>query len=88
MSCPQGGEKLVIDCKADLLELFDEPCRGVRKKIKISYVARCMHVPTFIPSTAQNTRTPRVVSHIIATPLFSSPCFFHDPPHYSRRMLL
>lgn len=37
----QGGEKLVIDCKTDLLKLFDEPCRGVRKTIKISYVARC-----------------------------------------------
>eukprot|EP00903_Cladosiphon_okamuranus_P020991 g19283.t1 len=36
----QGGEKLVIDCKTDLVKLFDEPCRGVRKKIKITYVAR------------------------------------------------
>ncbi|CAN0150103.1 unnamed protein product, partial [Pylaiella littoralis] len=36
----QGGEKLVINCKTDLLELFDDPCRGVRKKIKITYVAR------------------------------------------------
>lgn len=30
----------MIDCKTDLLKLFDEPCRGVRKKIKITYVAR------------------------------------------------
>lgn len=30
----------MIDCKTDLVKLFDEPCRGVRKKIKISYVAR------------------------------------------------
>ncbi len=30
----------MIDCNTDLLKLFDEPCRGVRKKIKITYVAR------------------------------------------------
>ncbi|CAM9967797.1 unnamed protein product [Ectocarpus sp. 4 AP-2014] len=36
----QGGEKLVIDCNTDLQELFDDPCRGVRKKINITYVAR------------------------------------------------
>lgn len=30
----------MIDCKTDLVKLFDEPCRGVRKKIKITYVAR------------------------------------------------
>lgn len=36
----QGGEKLVIDRHTDLVKLFGEPCRGVRKKLKISYVAR------------------------------------------------
>lgn len=41
-STVQGGEKLVIDSDANLLRLFDEPCRGVRKKLKIAYVARCV----------------------------------------------
>lgn len=52
----------MIDCKANLLELFDEPCRGVRKKIKIAYVARYIEI-RYVPGVryqgirfAPNTR--------------------------------
>ncbi|CAM9373295.1 unnamed protein product, partial [Choristocarpus tenellus] len=36
----QGGESLQISCQDSLSDLFEDPCRGVRKKLKISYIAR------------------------------------------------
>lgn len=57
----QGGEKLVIDRHTDLLKLFGEPCRGVRKKMKISYIARY--------DTAKVSFPPYNVSTAVATGL-------------------
>jgi hypothetical protein len=36
----QGGDRLVIDTEQELASLFQDPCRGVRKRLHVTYVTR------------------------------------------------
>lgn len=51
----------MIDRHTDLVKLFGEPCRGVRKKLKISYIARYY--------TANASFSPYNASSIVGTDL-------------------
>ncbi|CAN0456527.1 unnamed protein product, partial [Phaeothamnion confervicola] len=55
--CQQGGERLFISTDEDLQRLFRDPCRGVRKKLRVTYSAR---------GFAGSIRVPEANGHLIS----------------------
>jgi len=54
----QGGDRLYIGTDVNICKLFRDPVRGTRKKLTVSYVARCVS-PAVLDTSSLSSGSPK-----------------------------